>query len=59
VARIRPNEGEAARRDGHVGVRNDLAGMHVYPAAAADHQIGRAAAARHVDQPRRDLCPGF
>ena len=51
--------GKAAGDDGHVGVRNDFARMHVHPGAIADHRFRRPAAHGHVDQQWCGFEPGL
>ena len=57
VAGIRPAIGKAPAADGNVRVLDDLARMHVHPAPAPHHEIGRLAARRDIHQARRRLHP--
>ena len=59
VGGIGADIGEAPVRDGDVGVVDDLAGMHVHPAALADHHVGGDAAHGGIDQAAAALGPAL
>src|SRR6185437_6565822 len=58
IAEVGADGGEAPVLDGDVGAAQDLARMHVHPAAVADQHVGRRPPHRHVDEGAGSFGPG-